>query len=524
MIIKKWLLQLSVLIAFLFLVFSLEQRGVVSTLGPPADNGQELRVVTGQKWLTLDPAAAGDPGSAYIINNIYEGLVRYKPGGLEPEPALATGWQVEDEGRQWIFQLRRGVKFHDGSPFDARAVKFSVDRVMAEKAKAPYSEMVFGMVDKVEVLDDYTVKFVLKQPYGPFLHNLAMPWAAPIVSPTAVKESGADFGRQPAGTGPFKLDKWQENTLVLTANEDYWQKPPRLKRVVFVYQADEEARLKSLAAGEADLADNICHRYNNWAQEQNLKVVQQTGLSINYLGYYTNKEPFSSARIRRAVTMAIDRDKLVNEVYGSAMPKGDSYIPPNVMGHDEAAKQYPYNIAESKRLLSQNGYPKGMSLTLITYRGPRPYNPAGGEQLALAVKEQLEAANIRVEVKSYPWEEYQEALRRQEGDCFLYGWVGDKGDPDNFLYTLLTSPQIERGLNLTRYQNAQIDRVLAGAQQLNDPQLRQRLYHTAQQTLLQESPLVLFNYGIDNAVIRSNIEGFKMQPVGGYYLYYVNKS
>ncbi|MBM7855672.1 peptide/nickel transport system substrate-binding protein [Desulfohalotomaculum tongense] len=522
----KWLRRLVLLLAFLFFIAALEKNGVVNTTAPPAKNTAQdsLIILTDRQWITLDPAMAADPQSAKIINNIFEGLVKYKPGSVEVEPALATGWQVEQDGRVWIFHLRRGVKFHDNTPFNAQAVKFSVERVMAGKEIMPYSEMVFGMVDKVEVLNDYTVKFVLKYPYAPFLQNLAMPWAAPMVSPTAVKKLGLDFGRSPVGTGPFQLQKWQDERLVLTANENHWKQAPFIKKVLFQAEADNRERLKKLATGRVDIVDNIYLPKLSAKQLKNTVPVQQTSASINYLGFYTDKAPFNSSRLRRAVTMAVNREKLVQELYNGSILPAESYIPAGIPGHSKKLTQYPYNIDECKKLLEQNGYAGGMNLTLITYQGPRPYNPAGGEKLAQAIKKQLALAGINVKIKVYPWPEYKRALKRREGDCFLYGWVGDNGDPDNFLYTLLTTPQIKRGLNPAGYSNPQVDRMLASARQVTDPKLRQRIYYHAQQIILQDAPWILFNYGYDSALITKNVKNFKLQPTGGYYLYGIYKS
>lgn len=525
MIFKRWTIQLGVLIAFLFLIFSLENNGVgvVTTFSPSHKEETVLRVLTAKEWLNLDPALAWDPASAKIINNIYEGLVKFKPNSVEVEPALATKWDIQQDGKVWIFKLRQGVKFHDGTPFDASAVKFSVERVKSLDGIG-YSEMVFGMVETVEVLDKYTVKFTLKYPYAPFLQNLAMPWAAPIVSPAAVMSHGSDFDKHPSGTGPFMLDKWQRGeNLVLSANKQHWGKKTQIEKVIFEIDQDSKSRLERLVNGEVDIVDNLAPWDKDQAQQYKLNFINQTGISINYLGFYTNKEPFTSNRIRRAVAMAIDRDKVVNHLYLGMLPQAESYIPPMMLGYGKDLEQYPHNLSESKDLLQQNGFPKGMTLTLITYEETRPYNPAGGEKLAEAIKDQLAVAGIEVIIKSYPWNEYREALRRQEGHFFLYGWVGDNGDPDNFLYTLLTTPQIERGLNLSRYSNPQVDRVLASAQQVNDPKLRQRLYHNAQQTILQDVPWVVFNYGSDMAATAPNVKKFEFQPVGGYYLHNVQK-
>ncbi len=522
LLLKKWLRQLAVLVAFLFLIIILQNRGAVTTFAPgSAEN--TVKILTAEKWVTLDPAKAGDAASAKIISNIFEGLVKYKANSVEVEPALATKWEVRENGSVWIFQLREGVKFHDGTPFNAEAVKFSVERAMNDE-NCPYAQMAFEAVKEVEVLNDYTVKFELKQRYAPFLQNLAMPWAAPIVSPTAAKRFGDSFGENPVGTGPYRLKSIKAGELVLAANQNYWKSPPAAEKIQFIYQPDEKKRLEMLINGGADIADGISPANTAAAEKSGLTVLKQRTAAISYLGFYTNKEPFSSGRIRRAAAMAVDREGLVKTLYGGQLTPAESLIPPAMPDHSAKLNQYPYDVNEAKNLLAQNGYPDGMNITLITYKEARPYNPAGGTALAEAVKKQLAEAGINVEIKAYPWQQYKEALKRQEGNCFLYGWVSDNGDPDNFLTTLLTTEQIEQGLNLSRYRNAQADRILAAAQQITDAETRRQLYYHAQQIILQDAPWVVLNYGCDFAVTQKNVKDFTLQPVGGYYLQWVHKS
>lgn len=522
MLLKKWVRQVVFLVSVLLIVIMLENRDAVTTLAPHSEN--TVKILTAERWESLDPAYAGDAASANIISNIFEGLVKYKANSTEVEPALATDWEIHENGRVWIFHLRKGVKFHDGTPFNAAAVKFSVERVMKGKNTMPYANMAFEMVENIEIMDDYTVKFTLKQAYAPFLQSLAMPWAAPIVSPSAVKGLNDRFAENPVGTGPFCLKDKSENELVLVANKNYWQDPPAVNKVVFIYQPDEKRRLEMLVNGEADIADGISPANIAWAEKNNLKVLKQPAASVNYLGFYANKPPFASARIRRAVTMALDREALAEQLYDKQLAVGESYLPPKVAGYSSKLTQYPYQIDEAKNLLAQNGYPNGMTITLITYQETRPYNPVGGVRLAQGIKEQLAKAGINVQIKAYPWEEYKEALKRQEGNCFLYGWTGDNGDPDNFLATLLTTNQIESGLNIARYSNPQVDRILASAQQVVDGEVREQLYYHAQQIILQEAPWVVLNYGCHIAVSQRNVQKFTLQPIGGYYLQWMKKS
>ncbi|HKJ62351.1 MAG TPA: ABC transporter substrate-binding protein, partial [Hyphomicrobiales bacterium] len=207
---------------------------------------------------SLDPHAVTAVNDFRILMNIYDGLVRYKSGTLEVEPALAESWTISDDGLTYTFKLREGVKFHDGSDFNAEAVKFNFERMLNEDH--PYHDtgpfplsFFFSAVDKVEAPDPQTVVFTLKEPYAPFLSNLAYPTGL-IVSPEAVKKYGKDFGRNPSGTGPFKFAEWESNAkVVVEANADYWDGAPKLQAVVFRPITDPNTRVAEMLSGGVDV-------------------------------------------------------------------------------------------------------------------------------------------------------------------------------------------------------------------------------------------------------------------------------
>ena len=207
---------------------------------------------------SLDPQTVTAVNDFRILINLYDGLVRYKPGSLQVEPALATSWKISKDGKRYTFKLRKGVKFHDGTPFNAAAVKFNFDRMLDKKN--PYYNtgpfplaFFFKSIVETKVIDDDTVQFILDKPYAPLLSNLAYPTGL-IVSPTAVKKDKSDFGLRPVGTGPFKFAKWESNRMVvLEKNPDYWGGAPKLKAVVFRPITDANTRVTELLSGGIDL-------------------------------------------------------------------------------------------------------------------------------------------------------------------------------------------------------------------------------------------------------------------------------
>ncbi|MDD4169201.1 MAG: ABC transporter substrate-binding protein [Desulfotomaculaceae bacterium] len=488
---------------------------------PLQEAGATLVYARGHDSLTLDPALAQDDESNKVISNIFEGLVRFKPGTTEIEPCLAEAWHVSADGLDWTFYLKRGVNFHDGTPFNAEAVRFNVERQLPPRRTEDmaYAPFVFDMIEKISTLDLYTVRFSLKYPYAPLLHNLAMPMAAPMVSPAAVTELGEKFGSRPVGTGPFKLVKWvKEEKIILEANHDYWGEQPEFKRLVFTVVKNSRLRSLALKAGMADIIDGIDHSNIRLLEQSGLSIIKKCGLDINYLGFFTNKKPFDNAVVRRAVSMSIDREQLLSGLYQQDACAANGPLPPGVLGYDPGLRPLSYDPEGGKELLAESGHPDGIKITIITYSDTRAYNPAGGEKLAAAIKGDLARVGIEVEIKAYPWDQYKEALYKEEGNAFLYGWSSDNGDPDNFLYTLLSSLQIESGLNTAHYQNNNVDLLLVKAQRETAPKLREEMYREAVKLIMQDEPWAILNHSLLLVATAPQIEGFSPQSNGNIFL------
>lgn len=459
---------------------------------------------------TLDPAKATDRDSALIIYNIYEGLVKIDPHTSAPVPALARSWQISDSGRKWTFHLRPGVLFHDGSVVTAEAVKYNYERLVSLKPSvAPYSLLAFGPVEKVETPDSRTVEFILKYPYTPFIYNLAMPYAAPVVSPQAIKKHGDHFWFHPSGTGPYILGKIEEDTLFLKANPNYYGEKPGNKGMIIRTMPDENRRTGALLAGKSEMICFPAPTDEKILLEQGMRVYRAPGNDISYLGMYTNKKPFDNKAVRLAVYYALDREKIVQDILKGYGQPATGVLPPGIEGslNKAPAKARP-DLA--KRLLSRAGYPQGIEIELITYSGARAYCPAGGKTLALAIKEQLAPAGIRVNIQTRDWEEHKAAIHKKEGNAFLYGWTGDCENPENFLHLLFSSSRIESGLNATAYKNPQLDLLLAAARHEVAGENRAQLYRRAHETVLNDAPVIPLNHSLVTVACTPSIKGLKV--------------
>lgn len=473
----------------------------------------------------LDPAYVDDGESAKIIVNIYDTLVKYKQGGTEIEPGLATSWTQSSDGLVWTFKLRRGIKFHDGTPFNAAAVKFSVDRQLPPLANndMPYASFTFGPVKKVEVVDDYTVRFILKEPYAPFLSNLAMALAAPIVSPTAVKKYGDNFNQHPVGTGAFIFQKWdKDRQIVLVKNPNYWGQKARVDKVVYVTTKENSVRASQLITGEADIIDGIDPNDVKKLESSGMNVIKNPGMNINYMLFLCNKKPFSDVRVRRAISMAINREEIVKYLYQGYAQVANGPLPSFIPGYAPDLKPLEYNPEQAKKLLAEAGY-SNLSFTFITYSNPRPYNPATGVKLAEAVQAELLKIGVKTNIKVYPWKEYKDVLfKGEEGDAGFYGWVGDNGDADNFL-SLLSSKEIDSSLNSAKYANSKVDELLKQGTSTSNLKERVRIYRDLQKIVIEDAPWVFISHAVDLAACKPSVKNFYPHPTGVSWMNIVTK-
>ncbi len=472
--------------------------------------GSELIYARSQDALTLDPAFSQDDESNKVIANIFEGLVRFKPGTTTIEPCLAEDWRISPDGREWTFFLRKGVKFHDGTPFNSEAVRFSIERQLPPQRTEglSYASFTFGMLESIKTPEQYTVIFVLKYPYAPFLNNLAMPASAPIVSPSAVAALGDKFGDKPVGTGPYRFSSWVKGkSIILKENREYWGQAPECATLVFSVIKNNRLRSLALKLGFADIVDSLEPPDARYLEQKGFPVLQTPGLDLNYLGFFTDKKPFDDPTVRRAVSMLIDRKHVTGLFKGSGI-EANGPLPPGVLGYDSGLFPVSYDPEGARELLAASGYADGLKFEIITYSNPRPYNPAGGDMLAEFIQSELAGAGVETTIKSYPWDQYKEALLNEEGNAFLYGWISDNGDPDNFLYTLLSSSQIENGLNTARYRNNEVDLLLVKAQLETEPALRERLYRSAIEIITRDAPWVFLNHSLKLYATSTSVEGF----------------
>ena len=494
---------------------------------PPSDS---LVFGRGGDSVGLDPALENDGESFKVCDNIYETLVTYEEESTAVRPQLAKSWEVSDDRLVWTFHLRADVAFHDGTPFDAGAMLFSLGRQFYPDH--PFHQVGtfkywkdMGMDDIVagmEAPDDSTFVIRLKQPHAPFLANLAMNFAAAI-SPTAVRQYGQDFYKHPVGTGPFRFVEWRKDErIVLARNDNYWGRQARLRQLIFKPIQDASVRFLELQTGAIHGLDNLSPELiSEIRQNPALKLLAQPGMNVGYLAMNMDKPPFDNRLVRLAINHAIDKQSLADNLYqGMAIPAKNP-IPPTLWSYNDTIRAYPYDPEKARQLLRQAGYPEGFETELWAMPVPRPYMPQPGK-IAEAIQADLEKVGIRAEIVQWEWGTYLDKVFDGEHTMALLGWTGDNGDPDNFLYVLLDKTAATRpAQNIAFYRSDELHDVLVRARIASDQEERIHLYERAQEIIHRDVPWVPLVHATQTAAFQKNIRGFKLHPTGSKWFHRV---
>ncbi len=493
----------------------------LAVAGPAAAQTPPNVLVVGQiaEPKSLDPQAVTAANDFRIINNVFDGLVRFKPGTLEIEPALATSWDISDDGLEYTFHLRDGVKFHDGAPLNADAVKFTFDRMLDENNEyydtGPFPlAFYFSSIDHVDAVDDMTVKFTLKEPYAPFLSNMASVTGA-IVSPDAVKKYGKDFGRHPVGTGPFVFQSWESNSkVVVSRNDDYWDGAPPLEAVVFRPITDANTRVAEMLSGGIDvLLETPPDNVKTFEQDSNFKVVEATGPHVWFLILNAQDGPFADKKVRQAVNYAVNKDALVNDVLQGTADVAAGPTPPAFnWAHDDSLKPYPYDPEKAKQLLKEAGA-EGADLTFyVTQGGSGMLDPVA---MGTAIQADLEAVGLNVKIETYEWNTFLGKVNpglEGKADMAEMAWMTTDPDTLPFL-TLRTAAFPDKGgFNSGYYSNPKVDDLLNKARTSTDQAERAKLYKQMQEIVHDDAPWLFVANWKQSAVTTSAVSDFSLQP------------
>jgi peptide/nickel transport system substrate-binding protein len=488
---------------------------------PPPAHESILIYGRGQDAVSLDPADAEDGESVKILTNVFDTLVHYDENGTEIVPALAEKWETSADGKTWTFQLREGVRFHDGTPFDGAAVAFTFDRLIHPDnphrygAANPYRAD-YATIEKVDVTSPQEVVFRLKEPSGVFLRKLAM-FPASIVSPTSIQKLGDRFRTEPVGTGAFVFVEWlSKERLTLAANKDYWRGKPAIEEVIFKPILEPAARRRQLLSGEIHMADELSIPVRKQIEKDPTLVLETCpGMNTAYLAMNNDHPPFNDVRVRQAIAHAIDKSAIARSAYEDAGMIASTLVPKAMWGHHPALKDYAYDPNRSRELLKEAGVAPGTKVVFYAMRNSRPYLPSP-EQVTAIITQELKEIGFEPIVKSPDWASYLDQVGNGEHDICLMGWQTDNADPDNFLFALLDKENAipPKAHNLSFYRSEEVHQLLVEAQRKTEQDQRLSLYERAQTIIHDDCPMVPLMH-LDLAIARTkNVAGYKLHPTG----------
>ncbi|SHI18224.1 peptide/nickel transport system substrate-binding protein [Sporobacter termitidis DSM 10068] len=485
-----------------------------------ANLADTLTFAQGAEPRGLDPALVDDGESSKVIVNIYEGLLKYAKDSTALEPCLATSWKVSDDGLTYTFELRQGVKFQDGTDFNAEAVKYNIERQMPGNATTDmtYADFVYGYVTKVEAPDTYTVVVTLKDKNTPFLSNLAMSMAAPMVSPKALQENNGSVMEKPVGTGPYSFDRWDKGQdVVLVRNDNYWGDKAKTQNVIFRFISDNSARVVALTNGEVDMIDGIDATVIDQLKSAGMTVDQPDGMNTNYMAYNVDSPIFSNAENRKAVSEAVNVPELVQSLYQGYASPADTILPSFVPGFSSDIKQVAYNPDDAKTILSKNGV---TAVHIITYSNVRPYNTANGDVLATAIQGYLSKVNVTATIDSYDWTTYKEKVKAGDFDIAFYGWTGDNGDPDNFM-SLLSDK--DPAMNISRFNDPTYLELINKGKTTPNGDDRNAIYKQLEQIQVDQNPWLLVSHSKLLSAYSPKIQDYYYHVTGNVFLSQMTK-
>ncbi|MBS4224346.1 glutathione ABC transporter substrate-binding protein [Lederbergia citrea] len=469
---------------------------------------------------SLDAHGSNDVVSSNIQANIFETLVKRNDKN-EIEPGLAKSWKQVDE-LTWEFTLRDDVTFHDGEKFNAEAVKANLDRIRDSKVASPRF-FLFEMINKVEAVDDTTVRITTEYPFSPLLAHLSHNGGG-MMSPKTIeadyegmkegKDPGAVISANPVGTGYFKFDSWNSGSQIkLVKNEEYWDTPALVDSVTFKVVPESATRIADLETGNAHIADpvnpNEVKGVNN---SGNATVNQKASSSLSYIGFNTEKEPFNNVKVRQAIAMLINKEEIIEGVYEGFGIPAVGPLAPGIFGFNKDVPVVKHDVEKAKELLKEAGYEKGFKTSIWTNDNQQRMDTA------ILVQQRLKEANIDVAIEVMEFGAYLEKSAAGEHDMYILGWSNPTGDADYGMYALFHSSQKGNPGNRSFYENPEVDKLLDEGRREADPAKREEIYKKVQEHLVEDAPMVFIHHQEYLTGVSNKIDGFDIDTSGIYQL------
>ncbi len=482
---------------------------------------EELKIGIGIDADTLNPQEQTTTLPINICELIYDTLFYQTPDG-KLEPRLATRFEVSSDGLTYTFYLRKGVKFSDGTPFDAKVMKQTFDRALNPKMRVPLRFLI-NMIEEVTVIDDYTFQTKIKYPFAPFAPTLSMSIASPI-SPAAIEKYGEDVRQHPVGAGPYKLTEWVKgDRIVLVRNDDYYGKKPTVAKLTFKIVPETATRESMLRAGQID----ICYKPlpSNVAAlkaDPNIDVAMPLDTRTIFIGLNYQKGITTNKLVRQAFNYAVDKQAIVKKVlFDTAVPM-DAPVSPVLFGYHKMANQYEYNPQKAKELLKKANFDFSKTVKMRTPHGRYLFD----KQVSEAIQAYLQVIGVKVELRTYDWPTYVAGLLKPldetELELFLLGWGPMVLDADQTLYGQFhTSVNPPKGMGAAFYSNSVYDKAIEATRMEPDPQKRLELFKKASEIVWEDCPWIWLHVEKFVIAYSSKIKGLVVTSTEKFYPTYV---
>ncbi len=490
---------------------------------------------------SLAPSVSFSSTSVDVSLAIYDTLVAYVRGETTLTPSLAEHWQISKDGKEYTFFLQKDVKWHSNAffqptrPFNADDVIFTIERQW--KTTHPYYHVTSSnhayfksvgfesLIQSIEKIDDYTVKFKLNEANAGFL---AM-WTLAIASiqsheyAMAMLKKGTPeiMDTHPIGTGPFSFVSYvKDQKIAFKTFPEYWRGRAKIDELEFLISPDANDRWQKIQ-------NKACH-VMPFPKPSDLKqirtnpsvtVLDQLGLNVGFLAYNTTKPPFNDVRVRKALNMAINKTAILKRVYQGTAVNAINLIPPTMWSHNKLVQDDVFDPVAAKQLLAQAGYPGGFSTNLWAMPVARAYNP-NPLLMAQMIQADLALVGVKADIKSPDWSEYSQRMGQGEHEMGLYGWTASYGDPDTFFYNLLSCHAAQtNGPNVAKFCYAPYDHLVRQAKSIANPALRAPLYEEAQLIFKEQAPWLTIANAKQFVVVRNELLNFRLSPFGRHIFY-----
>lgn len=466
---------------------------------------------------SLDPALSTDVPTGRAVSYLFDGLTRFTPDA-KLAPGLAERWDVSPDGKVYTFHLRRGVKFHDGTPLRAAQVVSSFERVLDPRTKGSrgwplypisgaraFADGKASEIRGLATLDDSIVRIRLDTALAIFPKLLAMP--VTFITPDSVP---TNFGQHPVGTGPWKFEEWKhDDYILLSRNADYWNGAPEADSLMARIIPEKSTAVAEFESGNVDLLYVPEAETGRWqhTDEKKALLVSAPALRLWYVGLNTTRGPLKDARVRRALNHAVDVNSILEHILGGRGRLAAGVIPPSLDGADTARAPYGYDPEKAKQLLAEAGYPQGFEIEL--WHGTDETQ----SRIALSIQAYLAEVGVRVKIVQRDNASAREAARKGETDMILKDCYADYPDAENFLYPLLHGANRGVGGNVSFYQNPDFDRIVSRARVTADDSTRFELYQAADSIAFTDAPMIFLFFYNELYAVQPWIEGFQVPVI-----------